>query len=77
MNFKTLSGSKYQVDLEKKQIRRLFGNAPPTDRQGADQEWKDYTDLSPLKIGEGALIVWKYIDGIAKFTLTSPIIEFI
>jgi hypothetical protein len=58
MRFITISGSTYEVDQDNKKIRRLKGKADPTPRQGQDGEWREYINLSPIKIGEAVLIQW-------------------
>ena len=66
--------SLYDVDLEKKQIRRLTGVRDPTPRQGRDGEWKTYVSISNIAVKECALIVWNILeDGTKQATLTSTI----
>lgn len=64
--------STYEVDEDNKQIRRLTSSHEPTPRQGEDGQWKPYADIFPEDTG--MLIVWEYVDGIAKSTLTSPLV---
>lgn len=58
MIFRTASGSRYEVDYDKKMIRRLAGTADPTARQGKDGEWKEYADISDIEVGKGVAILW-------------------
>jgi hypothetical protein len=60
MIFKTESGSTYEVDLEKKLIRRLrnTSNFSPTERQGEDEKFKHYDHLT-IELGKSVIIVWK------------------
>lgn len=55
--FKTESGSTYQVDYINKLIRRISGTNNPTNRQGQDGNWKAYQDIV-LKEGEVCFIFW-------------------
>jgi len=60
MKFKTFSGSVYELDLNNKRIRRLNGNKAPTERQGADGEWKTYASLlNEPQVDKSLVIVWK------------------
>lgn len=58
MKFKTESGSEYEVNADDKKIRRLFGKVKPTDRQGADGEWKKYEDISDIVVGRSVIVVY-------------------
>ena len=60
MIFRTISGSRYEIDFEAKKIRRLHGMINPTTRQGLDGEWKPYTDIVPetIEIGKPVFILW-------------------
>ena len=58
MKFQTASGSTYEVDMEKKQIRRLNGKLDPRPRQGKDGEWKSYASIVNLQVGSAAVIFW-------------------
>jgi hypothetical protein len=76
MKFETASGSLYEVDEEKKSVRRLIGVQSPTPRQGNDGEWREYLDITDINVGQGVLFVWSMIPGIistGKSTLTSPV----
>lgn len=81
MIFRTISGSSYEVDQEKKKIRRLYGKLPSTARQGQDGEWKSFADLSELTIGRPVIIVWAYdcdsLGPVAKSTMTSLLAEIV
>jgi len=72
---KTESGSAYEIDKENKLIRRITGNAPPTNRQGEDGQWKSYWSVgyqekAPL------LIVWELSENfVARSTVTSPVVS--
>jgi hypothetical protein len=56
MKFKTESGSEYEVNTDKKEIRRLSGNADPTLRQGRDGDWKSYEDISEIVVGRSVIV---------------------
>lgn len=74
--FTTLSGSVYEVDEPNKRIRRTYGTAPPTERQGEDGEWREYLSLD--RVGDDEphmLIVWRNVDGVLQSTVTSQIVE--
>lgn len=57
MIVKTETGSRYEVDSVKKQIRRLSGKNDPTPRIG-NAEWRPYNDISDIEVGCQVLIVW-------------------
>ncbi len=78
MIFKT-ENSTYEVDHELKKIRRLYGDGDPTNRQGKDAEWREFSKISPVTIGDPVLIVWEISsDGTAlKATQTSFITDII
>lgn len=68
--------STYEVDLTAKQIRRRGGVNPPTPWQGADGIWQDFASISPLHVGERAVICWKdRPDAEVPATITSRIGE--
>ena len=76
IKFTTESGSQYELDEARLQIRRLSGSMSPTERQGSDGEWKSYALIyeSP-EIGKHVLIVWRVTEeGIWQSTRTSPIV---
>lgn len=75
MKFTTASGSKYEVDYAKKQIRRLFGNGEPTPRQGNDNEWKPYLEITDIVNDMPVLIVWGQEDDVLKTTRTNYVIS--
>ena len=58
MLFTTISGSRYEVDQNKKRIRRLLGSMSPTNRQGKDGEWKQFFSISPIVEGKSVVIIW-------------------
>lgn len=70
--YKTETGSIYEVDTEKKLVRRIEGTKPPTERQGEDGVWKSYERLYIYE--NGLLFTWKTKDGVAKSTLTSKLV---
>ena len=74
MIYKTESGSVYQVDEAGKRVRRLSGTNAPTQRQGADGEWKEFVSVDVLvtAIGRRLWIDWT---GFGNGTITSPIVE--
>lgn len=72
--YKTASGSIYEVRPANKEIRRVFGINEPTERQGADGEWKKYEDLSTDF--DHLVIIWGDVDGIYKTTVTSKITDY-
>jgi hypothetical protein len=61
MIFKT-ENSTYEVDHESKKIRRLYGAEDPTIRQGKDAEWREFTKISPVIIGDPVFIIWEVND---------------
>ena len=77
MRFKTETSSIYEVDSISNKIRRLEGVANPTPRQGPDGEWKEYLSLDNCNVGQQALITWNIIEGVAKCTQTSLIVELV
>lgn len=85
-SFVTASGSVYEVDQEKKQVRRLNGVNDPTPRQGQDGEWRIYKSITPIAVGYVVIIVWDrattpLLEGSPEdaipTTMTSPIKEII
>jgi hypothetical protein len=62
--------STYEIDTVHRRIRRTTGSAAPTTRQGPDNVWKPYADIT--KVMGGYLIDW---DGEGHCTLTSPIVR--
>lgn len=72
MIFQT-ENSTYEVDLNERRIRRLYGRFSPTDRQGGNGEWKSYTDITDPVVGCPVRIIWRYdTQGtIARITETS------
>lgn len=58
MKFETQTGSLYEVDFDKKMIRRLAGLFPAQPRQGEDGVWKAYLDIEGPIVGQGCLIMW-------------------
>jgi hypothetical protein len=74
MIFYTISGSIYEIDENRKQIRRLHGNNEPTSRQGKNGNWKKYATISDIAIGKPVIIVWEALtfDRI-KTTMTSAV----
>ncbi len=56
MKFKTVSGSTYEVDLDKKQIRRISSTHPPHRRQGQDGVWSGYDWITEVKVGRSVRI---------------------
>lgn len=84
ITFTTETGSRYEVDTDAKLIRRVYGDAPPTPRQGDGGLWKPYirikagyTGQEAFAIGVGAMIVWSVTKGgtVEECTLTSPLAE--
>lgn len=72
----TQSGSVYEIDIEKKQIRRLSGQADPTPRQGKDGEWKEYAVLlGRVEVGAPIIITWEIEDQIFRTTITSKVVS--
>ncbi len=74
-----MTSSIYELDEEGKRIRRLSGYFSSTPRQGEDGIWTNYEDIKfvrgPFDRTDSLLIIWRYEDGIAKTTLTSPIVK--
>ena len=75
MIVRTSSGSIYEIDEDNKCIRRLTGSIAPTPRQGEDNQWKPFDQI--IFVDDQMVIVWEYVDGLAKTTVSSPILEVI
>jgi hypothetical protein len=58
MLFHTESGSIYEVNADKKSIRRLSNAAGNQATERQTNGWRTYEDISPIKIGNQVLIVW-------------------
>lgn len=72
--YKTQSGSWYEVDEERKLIRRLSGPGNPTVRVGEDGVWKAYEQLTVSM--SGLVIVWSITpEGVYQTTITSALVE--
>lgn len=80
----TESGSRYEINTDSKQIRRLEGKLGPTTRIGKDGEWRSYNNIvpSPAQVGMNLIIQWgddvkplPGSDGGVPITLTSPIVR--
>ena len=69
----TTDNSIYEIDPTQRRIRRLEGRNQPTPRQGDDGGWKDYADVSDATVGSSVLVIWRWADGIAQGTCTSPV----
>lgn len=82
MIFETESGSTYEVDTERKRVRRLNGKTPGTARIGTDGQWKTYEEIGEPRIGLPVGIIWgadvEPIDPDTnphrKMTVTSPVV---
>lgn len=70
MIYLTEAGSVYQVDHEKKMVRRLSGTKSPTDRQGQDGEWKQFIGIA---FGSNGRIFFEWEVG--KGTVTSRVLK--
>lgn len=70
IGFSTDSGSVYELDTDRYQIRRCGGTHAPTPRQGDDGVWRDIWDV---EMWDGGLLIhWnEYGQG----TLTSHLVE--
>lgn len=77
MIIKTFSNSLYELDTQNKRARRLHGKKDPTKLTGKDGEWKAYTFISEVIIGESLIIAWaEDVDGYTQpATQTSAIVE--
>lgn len=80
MIFQTVSGSLYELDRSNNRIRRLIGINNPTDRQGKDGEWKQYSTVSAIKVGIPVVIVWEMYEHDKdlvqyKTTVTSNVVD--
>lgn len=65
----------YEFDLPNYRVRRVEGTASPTDRFGADEEWRTFTEVSDFIVGESIIITWP--DGQPKLrdhTVTSTVL---
>lgn len=59
MRFETQSGSMYEVNQDKMQVRRVSGMRAGTERVGNHGNWKAYREISnPIVVGQPVLIVW-------------------
>lgn len=67
----TTENSTYEID--DRRIRRLEGVNTPTPRQGGDGEWKPFHAVSEVTVGLGVVIIWRFVDGVAQATCTSPV----
>ncbi len=67
--------SLYEVDDQKKMIRRLHGTAEPTPRIGTDGEWRPYQDYAQTDVG--LVVVWPWINdnGTVPTTITSKVVK--
>lgn len=83
MQFKTISGSLYEINTDSKQIRRVVGT---TNTVRATNEWKKYDEIipNPPTEGEQLHIFWDAKDtpllegsdtGSIPITITSIIVE--
>lgn len=70
INFKTETGSYYELDTENRRVRRLLGNEPGTARQAPDGEWQTYHAINNIRLGCSVLFIW---DEFGKATVTSPV----
>lgn len=77
VRFFTESGSLYEVDWERSEIRRLSGTCPPTSRQGPDGTFKKFVQLmpDPIVVGSRVLIIWEWQECVARATSTSEVTE--
>ena len=75
-SFTTESGSTYELDRAGKRLRRLDGVTPLT-RVGPHGEWRQFADVSDVRVGEPVVIVWRWdnVDEqlIARSTVTSRV----
>lgn len=78
MIFRTES-STYEVDRAGRRIRRVSGKGPPTPRMGEEGEWRRYSDLSEVRVGEPVVVLWAMGEesglAVARTTVTSPVRE--
>ena len=58
VKFATETGSIYEVDEDAKKMRRVSGKHEPTYNQREDGEWREYEEISEIKIGERLLTIW-------------------
>ena len=71
--FHTESGSVYEVDEQKKRLRKI--GKTTTDRLSNDGKWKNYHNLDLTDAGN-LIIVWNITDeGIHQSTITSRIVK--
>lgn len=78
--YETVTGSIYEIDVDSKQIRRVYGKTPTTERVGKEGQWKGIDSIQEVVLDEDGktslLIVWGLNeDGSLKTTLTSPIVK--
>ncbi len=83
MILSTESGSRYEVNTETKQLRRLEGRLGPTTRIGKDGEWRSFKNIvpNPIQVGMNLIIEWgddvkpMTEEGGVPITLTSPVVR--
>ncbi len=83
MTFTTQSGSTYELDVERKRVRRLSGARAPEPRLGTDGGWRSYKDVSDVRRGACVFITWPEGTPLhagspswaVPSTITSPVVE--
>lgn len=63
-----------QYEIEGNKMRRIYGKAAPTPRQGIDCDWKQFIELmEPPQVGKPLVIVWSVDleNEVARTTMTS------
>jgi hypothetical protein len=76
MQFRTISGSTYEIDTQHNRVRRLFGARTGTPRQSADGQWQIYESVNEITVGESVIFVWgDNPDGTKRCTITSTVDE--
>ena len=71
----TETGSKYQIDNDNLRARRCSGEKAPTKRMGSDGAWRSLTEKVNPIAGRECILIWDYINGVAKTTITSRVVE--
>jgi len=74
IEFKTRTGSHYQLDDTKMQIRRLHGTRRGASRQAPDGEWQTFTLRTELAAGRRLGLAF---DDQGDGIITSPVTEIV
>jgi len=80
VRFETESGSVYEVDTERRRIRRVVRSPGSDSERAGAGEWVGYADMFPPtpELGACMLVVWAFdvgVDMLARTTLTSAVVK--